>query len=75
LITNKLQLLDLFVLNQLYMFRTMFSPIIRSNWLYLHLLILSTDIAAGRQQRRWTVSEAVNTVVLLMMGENIARNM
>ena len=29
----------LFIPNQLYMFRTMFSPIIRSTWLYLQLLI------------------------------------
>jgi len=33
--------------NQLYMFRAMSPPIIRSTWLYLQLLILSTDIAAG----------------------------
>jgi len=26
------------------------------------------------QQYWWTISEAVNTVVLLMMGEDIARN-
>ena len=37
----------LFIPNQLYMFRVMSSPIIRSTWLYLQLLILSTDIAAG----------------------------
>ena len=36
----------LFVPNQLYMFRAMSSPIIRST-LYLQLLIVSTDIAAG----------------------------
>ena len=29
----------------------------------------------GRQQHRWTISEAVNSQLLLMMGENIARNM
>jgi hypothetical protein len=29
------------------MFRAMFSPIIRSTRLYLQLLILSTDLAAG----------------------------
>jgi hypothetical protein len=30
----------------------------------------------SRQQYRWTISEAVNTVnVVLMMGEDIARNM
>ena len=37
----------LFIPNQLYMFRAMPSPIIRSTRLYLQLLILSTDIAAG----------------------------
>ena len=36
----------LFIANQLYMFPAMSSPIIRSTWLYLQLLILSTDIAA-----------------------------
>jgi hypothetical protein len=36
----------------------MFLPIIRSIWLYLQLLILST----GQQQHRWTTSGAVNTV-------------
>jgi len=29
----------------------------------------------GWQQYRWIISEAVNTVVLLMMGEDIAQNM
>jgi len=38
----------LFVPNQLYMFRAMFSPIIGSTWLYLQLLILSTYVAADR---------------------------
>jgi len=36
-----------FIHNQLYMFWEMSSPIIRSTWLYLQLLILSTDITAG----------------------------
>ena len=40
-------LVYLFIPNQLCMFRAMFSPIIRSSWQYLQLLILSTDIAAG----------------------------
>ena len=40
-------LIYLFLPNQLYMFRVVFSPIIRSTWLYLQLLILPTDIAAG----------------------------
>ena len=37
----------LFIPGQLYMFRAMFSPIIRSAWLYLQSLVLSTDVAAG----------------------------
>ena len=37
----------LFIPNQLYMFRAMSSPIIRSTWLYLQRLILSTGIDAG----------------------------
>ena len=59
-------------MKQLYMFRAMSSPIIRSTWLYLQHLILSTGIVAGRchgwdgtafhQQYRWTISVAVNTV-------------
>ena len=40
-------LVYLFIPNQLYIFRAMYSPIIRSTWLYLQLLILSTDTAAG----------------------------
>ena len=46
----------LFIQNQLYMFRAMSSPIIRSTWLYLQYLVLSSQ-------------------VLLMIGEDIARNM
>ena len=45
---NKMKLfwlIYLFILNQLYMFRVMSSPIIRA--LYLQLMISSTDIAAG----------------------------
>jgi len=53
----------LFIPNQLYMFRAMFSPIIRSTWLYLQLLILKFHLIpdTSRQQYRWTISEAVNT--------------
>ena len=40
-------LVYLFIPTQLYMFRAMFSPIIRSTWLYLQLLILPTNVAAG----------------------------
>jgi hypothetical protein len=40
--------------------------------MYLQLLVLFTYVAAGRQ----LLPEAVNTVkMLLMMSENIARNM
>ena len=41
-------LVYLFVPKQLYMFRAMFSPIVRSTWLHLQLLIQSTYVAAGR---------------------------
>jgi len=37
----------LIIPSQLYMFREKFSPIIRSTWLYLQLLVMSTDVAAG----------------------------
>ena len=36
----------LFIPSQLYMFRAMSLPIIRSTWLYLQFLILSTYFAA-----------------------------
>ena len=38
----------LFIPSQLYMFRAMYSPIIRSTCLYLQLLVLFTDIADGQ---------------------------
>jgi len=37
----------LFIPSQFYMFRATSSPIIRSTWLYLQLLILSIDIDVG----------------------------
>ena len=67
----------LFIPNQLYMVQAMSSPIIRSTWLYLQHLILSTSMAAGwclgwdgthlfhdlsQQQYQWTISDAVITV-------------
>ena len=91
--TNKMQipLANLFIPNQLYMFRAMSSPIIRSTWLYLHLLILSTSIAAGwchgwdgTPSHPWhrPAATSVDNIrsckysqVLLMMGDDIARNM
>jgi len=33
--------------SQLYMFWAMFSPIIRSTWLYLQLLVVFTQVAAS----------------------------
>ena len=47
--TPKMQLflVYLFIPKQFYMFRAMSSPIIRSTWLYLQLLIFSIDIAAA----------------------------
>jgi hypothetical protein len=34
--------------NQLYMFRVLITPILRSIWLYLQLLLWYTDVAADR---------------------------
>jgi len=75
----------LFIPNQLYMFRVMFSPIIRSTWLYLQHLRLSTGIAAGWYHGWEGIEPAAILVgnircckysqVLLMMGEDIIRNM
>ena len=60
-VTNKMQLYRLInIPSQLYMFRAMFSPIIRSAW------IINAKQAKGIQ---------IYNQVLLMMGENIARNM
>ena len=85
----------LFIPNQLCTFLAMSSPIIRSTWLYLQLLILSTDTAVcwchgwdGTGLRPvpshpWHQQAAVSVdnirsckyiQVLLMMGEDIARN-
>ena len=68
----------LIIPNQLYMFGAMSSPIIRSTWLYLQHMVLSTGIAAGCQPAaipvdyiRW----CNYSQVLLMMGEDIAPNM
>jgi hypothetical protein len=71
------------------MLRAMFSPIIRSTWLYLPYLLVLTQVAAisnefkqqfqpiqdtNRQQLGLTLPDTVNSQVLMMMGENIARN-
>jgi hypothetical protein len=52
-VTNKMQLywLTYFIfLCQLYMFRAMFSPIIRSTRLYLQHLVVFTQVATGWYQ-------------------------
>jgi len=47
-ITNKMHYIDQFIIpGQLYMFRRMFSPIIRSTWLYLQYLVVFTQVAVG----------------------------
>ena len=64
-ITNKMHYTDLIIIpSQLYMFRTLFSPIIRSTWLYLQYLKVFTQVAAdtSRQQLGWTLPDTVNTV-------------
>jgi hypothetical protein len=38
---------EFIILSQLYMFRAMFSPIIRSTWLYLQYVVVFTQVAAG----------------------------
>jgi hypothetical protein len=53
------------------MFRAMFSPTIRSIWLYLQYLVVSIQVAAGSSRQ----SKCKYSQVLLMVGENIARNM
>ena len=75
-------LVYLFIPNQLYMFWATSLAVIRSTWLYLQLLILSTDIAAswchGYQLAAVSVDNNRSckySQVLLMMGEGIARNM
>jgi len=61
-ITNKMHYVDEFIISsQLYMFWAMFSPIIRSTWLYLQYLVVLTQVAAG-QQLGWTLPDTVNTV-------------
>jgi hypothetical protein len=71
------------------MFRAMFSPIIMSTWLYLQYVVVFTQAAAGwylegveTHPRHQPAAAWVNTTtyckyrqVLLMMGENIVRNM
>jgi len=45
--TNKMHHIDWFIISsQLYMFRAMFSPNIRSTWLYLQYLVVFTQVAA-----------------------------
>jgi hypothetical protein len=47
-VTNKMQLYRLiYFFCQLCMFRAMFSPIIRSTWLYLQYLAVFTQVAVG----------------------------
>jgi len=42
------QNIKIIIPSQLYMFRAMFSPIIRSTWLYLQHLVILSNVAAGR---------------------------
>jgi hypothetical protein len=47
-ITNKVRYMGEFIIpSRLYMFRAMFSPIIRSTWLYLQYLVVFIQVAAG----------------------------
>jgi hypothetical protein len=59
------------------MFWAMFSPIIKSAWLYLQYLVVFTQVAADWQPAAtWvnTTRYCKYSQALLMMGENIARN-
>jgi len=78
-----------FILSQLYMFRAMFSPIVRGTWLCLQYLVVFTQVAASwchgwvsthpwhQPAATWvnTTRYCKHSQVPLMMGENIARNM
>jgi len=45
--TDEVHYIGSFIIpSQLYMFRVMFSPIIRSTWLYLQHLVIFTNVAA-----------------------------
>jgi len=60
------------------MFWAMFSPIIRSIWLYLQYLVVFTQVAAGRQSAATWVNTnryCKYSQMLLMMDESIAQNM
>jgi hypothetical protein len=47
-ITNKMRYIDEFMIpSWLYKFRTMFSPIVRSTWLYLQYLVVFSQVAAS----------------------------
>jgi len=70
-ITNKMHYVDQFIIpSQLYMLRAMFSPIIKSTWLYLQYLVVFTQVAAGwcpvrditRQQLGWILPDTLSTV-------------
>jgi len=78
-ITNKMHYIDSFIIpSQLYIFWATFSPIIKSTWLYLQYLVVFTQAVAGWQPAAtWvnTTRHCKDSQVLLMMGENIARNM
>jgi hypothetical protein len=60
------------------MLRAMFSPIIRSTSLYLQYLLVFTQVSACCQPAATWLNATrycKYSQVLLMMGENIARNM
>jgi len=65
------------ILSWLYIFRAMFSRIIRSTWLYLQYVVVFTQVAAGWQPAAtWvnTTTYRKYSQVLLMMGENSPKN-
>jgi hypothetical protein len=67
----------MWIMRRVYMFRAMFSPIIRNTWLYLQYLVVFTHVYTrlrihivqfqliqdtSRQQRGWTLPDTVNIV-------------
>jgi hypothetical protein len=51
--TNKMHYIDQFIISSRpYMFRAMFSPMIRSTWLYLQYLVVFTQVGVGTSQQQ-----------------------
>jgi hypothetical protein len=76
--TNKMYHTDQFIIpSRLSMFWVMFLPIIRSTWLYSQHLVVFTKLLPAAAAATWvnTTRYCEYSQVLLLMGENITRNM